>query len=55
MQEKESLRELKECLKSVKKFLKWCKDNDKPQEYLDIQNSLIKELKEEIKIKKQML
>ena len=55
MQEKESLQTLKECLKSVKKFLKWCKDNAKPQEYLDIQNKLIKQLMQEIKIKKQIL
>jgi hypothetical protein len=49
MEEKEQLKSLKWQLKAIKKHLKWCKDNNKPQEHLDVHIEVIKEIKEDIK------
>ena len=39
----------KEQLEYLKKHLKWCKDNHKPKEHIDLHIKVIKEIKEEIK------
>jgi hypothetical protein len=49
----EDIESLKEQLKIIKKHLKWCKDNNKPQEQLDIHIKVIKDIREEIKKSKQ--
>ncbi len=49
MEEKEQLKSLKAVLKLIKEHLKWCKDNNKPQEQLDLHIKVIKEIREEIK------
>jgi len=40
---------LKEQLKSLEKHLKWCVDNNKPQEHLDVHIGVISDIKQEIK------
>ena len=49
MDEKEQLKSLKEQVRFLKKHIKWCKDNNKPQEQLDLHAKVIKQIKEEIK------
>ena len=39
---------LKEQLESLEKHLKWCIDNNKPQEHLDVHNRVISNIKQEI-------
>ena len=53
MEEKEKLESLKEQLRFIKKHLKWCKENNKPQEQIDVHVKVIEEIKEEIKNIKQ--
>ena len=42
---------LKEQLESLEKHLKWCIDNNKPQEHLDVHIGVISDIKQEIKLK----
>tara|TARA_R110002110_G_scaffold70985_2_gene189902 strand:- start:61 stop:231 length:171 start_codon:yes stop_codon:yes gene_type:complete len=41
---------LKEQLESLEKHLKWCIDNNKPQEHLDVHNRVISNIKQEIEL-----
>ncbi len=38
---------LKEQLESLEKHLKWCIDNNKPQEHLDLHIGVISDIKQE--------
>lgn len=40
---------LKEQLDAIEKHLKWCVDNNKPQEHLDVHIGVISDIKQEIK------
>ena len=42
---------LKEQLESLEKHLKWCIDNNKPQEHLDVHTEVISDIKQEIELK----
>ena len=41
---------LKEQLESLEKHLKWCIDNNKPQEHLDVHTGVISNIKQEIEL-----
>ena len=42
---------LKEQLDAIEKHLKWCIDNNKPQEQLDVHTGVISDIKQEIETK----
>ncbi len=43
---------IKEQLDAIKKHLKWCIDNNKPQEHLDVHTEVISDIKQEIELLK---
>ena len=40
---------LKEQLDAIEKHLKWCVDNNKPQEQIDLHKEILDEIKQELK------
>ena len=45
----ETLKSLKLQLKGITEHIKWCEDNNKPQEHLDVHNKILNDIKNEIK------
>jgi alkyl hydroperoxide reductase subunit AhpC len=50
---REQLISLKEQLKAVEQHLKWCEDNNKPRQQLEVHIKVINDIKEEINNLKQ--